>query len=342
MKHIAILEPAGAGDLVLAVPAIRALGRHYGGAALQLYVASANTTLAEVLFPDASLRPVDFPHLARDVTANAKGSADVGGLAKELDQFDVVFCLRDDAILQSLLAPLWTETEMVDGSRDVHATAAHRSAVCRQIPAYSRTALFSGTQVMWPRMIGHVGLSIAAAVPAGRWPTIRWTELALQLTAAGQFVSLIGSAGDEAELQFIAGVLGDRPHRVLQVEQQDYASFIHAVGEIDLVVGCDGPTAHLCALKKTVVSLFGPTAWRRCAPFGWSNLVISRELVCQPCLQPAAQTDGDLVHGCLTRECLASITVSQVLAAIHSGGVDFSAVRGVWVQKGTSHAYAGG
>lgn len=340
MTRIAILEPAGASDLVLAVPAIKALGRHYGMAALQLYVASANTALAEVLFPGAGLRPVDFPHLTPAAETEAAGG-NIAGLAKELDQFDVVFCLRDDPVLQALMAPLWTDTEIVDGSRDFHVTAAQRRAVCRQIPAYSRTSLFSGAQVMWPRQIGHIGLSIAAAVPASRWPTIRWTELALRLIAAGQFVSLIGSAGDEAELHLISALLSDRPHRVLMVDD-DYAAFIDAVDEIDLVVGSDGPTAHLCALKKTVVSLFGPTAWRRCAPFGWSNLVISRELVCQPCLQPAAQTDGDLVHGCLTRECLASITVSQVLAAIHSGGVDFSAVRGVWVQKGTSHAYAGG
>ena len=74
-SSIAILKPDHLGDLVLSVPAIRAVRARYRN--ITLFVASSSRPLAGFLFPDIEdIRSADLPHLARNGEAHAARYAD--------------------------------------------------------------------------------------------------------------------------------------------------------------------------------------------------------------------------------------------------------------------------
>lgn len=74
-----------------------------------------------------------------------------------------------------------------------------------------------------------------------------------------------------------------------------------------LLVSTDSGPMHLAAAVGTpVVALFGPTIPARTGPYGEQHVVIRKELSCSPCLRKQ----------CRTKECMASITVEEVFAAV--------------------------
>jgi heptosyltransferase-2 len=323
----AIVKPDHLGDLVLASPAIRAIS--YACAETTLFVSSGSLALARYLFPEISaFRTADFPYLARRPVANLP----VGALARELDPFETVFILRDDPVMQALARECKRRTVQVAGSIYAHESWSQKQAVSAVIGDYSRHELFSTRRIAWPSDIRRVGLCIAAGFPTNRWSHNQWFELALRLSEVGVTISLIGGPMEVADLRLLSHLLAPLPHETI-TGSSDLATFLAAIDQLDLVVAVDGGTAHLCSLRRPVCSLFGPSPWRRYAPFGAENVVITRDLVCSPCLQFSA----DEVNGCLTRECLAALGSREVALVVQSGGN--ARLRGFRVERGTSHRH---
>ena len=328
MSSAAIVKPDHLGDLVLASPAIRAIARHFRDVAL--FVGSGSAPLARFLFPEITdIRILDFPHLARKAVA----AVDVKGLAAQLNGADMVFCLRDDPVLRDVLGQVTAPSVMADGDHRVHDTALHKRAIIGTIGNYSRTRLFSGPPIPWPMIPWRIGLCIAAGFPTNRWTNALWAELATRLAAKGYEITVIGGPAEREELAFLSRLLAIPPVRTVE-GGNDFEAFLAAIDPVDLVIGTDGGTAHLCSLRKPVFSLFGSSPWRRYAPFGRNNVLLTRDEPCSPCLQFSAEE----VNGCLTRECMNRLSVQSVLSVIESNGMDFSQVRGAHVSRGTSHA----
>ena len=85
--------------------------------------------------------------------------------------------------------------------------------------------------------------------------------------ALGREQALAGPA-EVARLQVLGGAIrsaiGAAP--LVLVGGKDFGGFLRAVDEaVDLVVATDSGTAHLTALVRPVVSLFGGSPWRRFA-----------------------------------------------------------------------------
>jgi heptosyltransferase-2 len=177
-------------------------------------------------------------------------------------------------------------------------------------------------------------LCISAGYPTNRWANTHWLKLARLIAKRGIALTLIGGPGEGRDLRLISANLVDVRHKILE-GGSDFGRFFDGLHDIDLVIASDGGTAHLCSMKKPVLSVFGSSPWRRFAPFGWNNVVITRNLVCSPCVQFSTQE----INGCLTRECMAGITPEAVLAVATSNGLDFSMARGVHVCRGVSHRY---
>jgi hypothetical protein len=328
MSRVGILKPDHLGDLVLATPAIRAIAQHFGDPVL--YVGSPNVSLARFLFPRAEIRTVSFPHLAK----SGGGPLDVQRLANDLNQHRHVFCLRDDPVLRSIVDGLDTDVVTVQGSHETHETAIQKDAVCQRVPNYSRTSLFSGRPVLWPSALARVALCIAAGYPTNRWPNACWLELATALVDRGIEVTFVGGPGERKDLALLSASMGQLPHRIVH-GGADFAAFYAGLADVDLVIASDGGTAHLCSLAKPVLSIFGSSPWRRYAPFGWSNVLLTRDVPCSPCVQFST----DMVNGCLTRECINAIKPAQVVRVLESNGLDFSQVRGLKVVRGVSHMF---
>ncbi len=321
----AILKPDHLGDLVLASPAIRAISA--ASAEATLFVSSGSLALARHLFPEiATIRTADFPYLSRRPVPDLP----VGTLARELDPFDTVFILRDDPVMQALARECKGRTVLVPGSMHEHESWSQKQAVSTVIGDYSRRALFSPRPIAWPGEIRRVGLCIAAGFPTNRWSHSQWFELALRLAEAGMALSLIGGPMEVADLRLLSRLLAPLPHETIR-GGSDLAAFLAEIDRLDLVVAVDGGTAHLCSLRRPVCSVFGSSPWRRYAPFGAENVVITRDLVCSPCLQFSV----DEINGCLTRECLAALGPRAVAQVVVSAGN--ARPRGLRVERGTSH-----
>jgi len=327
-SSIAILKPDHLGDLVLSVPAIRAVRARYRN--ITLFVASSSRPLAGFLFPDIEdIRSADLPHLAR----NGEAHTPPGMLIDELNRFDHVLSLRHDTALHLLVSRLGVpRTSVGDGGHLVHESATQQRAAESLCGPYSRTRLFSGLPHEWPVAPRHVALCISAGFPTNRWATVCWAELGTRLGALGIRLTLVGGPVERDELRMLSRLLGHVPHDVL-VGSSDFAAFFAALEPVDLVIATDSGTAHICSLHKPVCSLFGSSPWRRYAPFGRGNVVVTREEPCSPCVQFSVTQ----LNGCLTRECLARIHPATVLRVVLSNGFDFSGVRGVRVERGASH-----
>jgi ADP-heptose:LPS heptosyltransferase/SAM-dependent methyltransferase len=334
MSTVAILKPDHLGDLVLSVPAIRAVQAACD--TVGLFVASGTRTLAHFLFPDIeAIHTADLRHLSRGGTAGTPHEA----LVEKLNEFDRVLVLRDDPVMREIAAQLRVPCEIASGDHLTHETSIQKQAAARLCGPYSRTLLFSGVPHAWPASPRHVALCVAAGFPTNRWANAQWTELALRLHAHGIRITLLGGPGERDDLRLLSRLLRKVEHDVI-VGGADFAGLFEALAPVDLVIATDGGTAHICSLRKPVCSIFGSSPWRRYAPFGRANVLVTRDEPCSPCVQFSARE----VNGCVTRECMARIEPAQVVKVVLSNGIDFSTVAGVRVERGASHRYevAGG
>lgn len=330
MTRVAVIKPDHLGDLVLSAPAIRATAACFGD--VTLFVASASQGLARFLFPAVGLRVVDFPHLAR----NGTGPIDADRLAAELDTFDLVLWLRDDPVMRAVCERVHTEQDIAAGGHLTHETAIQKRMLLRHVPNYSRTGMFAGGRIRWPRAIRSVGLCLAAGFPTNRWPNLYWLEIATRLAREGTALTLIGGPGEAKDLALMSKCLR-LPHRTV-IGGADFTAFLNEIRDLDLIVASDGGTAHICSLAKPVLSVFGSSPWRRYAPFGVENAVVTRDLYCSPCVQFSAED----VNGCVTRECLVGLAPGIVVDVLHEfkeAGTTSVPGHGIVVQRGTSHSF---
>jgi ADP-heptose:LPS heptosyltransferase len=326
---IAILKPDHLGDLVLAAPAIRAIRAKYDN--VSLFVASRSLALARFLFPDIpDVRGIDLRHLARRAV---EGDA-AATLPEELNRFDHVVCLRDDVVMRDIVARLTVSHTIVSSNDFVHETSLHKHAVDCITGPYSRTRLFSDMPPAWPARPRHVGLCVAAGFPTNLWATSRWRELASLLDGMDIELTLIGGPRERDELRVLSRLTRRIRHQVL-IGGDDFSGFLQALEPVDLIVATDGGTAHICSLRKPICSIFGPGPWRRYAPFGRDNVVLTREEPCSPCMQFSTTS----INCCVTRECMARIKPSSVMRVVASNGRDVAAAHGPRIELGVSHRY---
>lgn len=329
MRRVAILKPDHLGDLVLSVPAIRTIQAR--SQAVTLFVASGSVQLAGFLFPEIEdIRPVSFAHLSRHPVVGIE-PADA---ARLMDGFDFLFVLRDDPIMRAVAGHLSIDHAIASGGHLMHETAIQQRAVAAVLGAYSRSRAFSPAPIFWPGPPSHAALCLAAGFPTNRWPNAYWYDLAIALLSRGVALTLTGGPAERQDIALLSRLLRRLPHRVL-IGGADFGAFLDALDPVDVVIAADGGTAHLCSLRKPICSVFGSSPWRRYAPFGRDNIMLTRDEACSPCVQFSANQ----VNGCVSRECLALLRPAQVAAVLFSNGIDFSGISGVRIERGVSHRY---
>jgi heptosyltransferase-2 len=302
---LAIIKPDHLGDLVLSSPAIRAMGAQYPDTTL--FVASRSLALARALFPRITLRPLDFPHLAKH--------ADGLQTAIDFRAFDAVAILRRDGIISPGWASLRMERfVMYEDSHGVHQTILDYGVAREFVPPYEIDALFHGERADGIAAKAaadplKVGLSIGSGFYANTWPLVHWIELGRALRRQGREVTIVHGPADTAQAAILIDSI--KGARAL-AGGSDFGAFFDQVGELDLVVASDGGTAHLCSVAAPILSIFGPSPVRRYAPIGSWNRALTQLLSCSPCCQYAER----LVNGCLSVECMAGITPGDVLSAM--------------------------
>ncbi len=148
--------------------------------------------------------------------------------------------------------------------------------------------------------------------PVAKWETKQWPaeNFARLISALAQenIVAITGSPQDEGPVREILHQMGGESVKVLNLVGKTSLMELAGIFSVsDLVLSPDTGPMHLAAaVKAPLIALFGPTAPWRTGPYGNNPRIIRKGLPCSPCFKKK----------CRTMECMNSISVEEVLAAV--------------------------
>ncbi|MET8350354.1 glycosyltransferase family 9 protein [Micromonospora sp. NPDC005206] len=252
---ILVLRALGVGDLVTAVPALRALRVAYPGRELALAAPAWLAPLVDLvggvdrLVDTAGLDGPAWPGPAPQVAVNLHGRGPQSHrlLAAARPGRLLAFANTDAGFVDG---PPWAADEHeVDrwcGLLSWYDIPADRTDLALRRPEAPR--LPTGATVLHP----------GGKIPAKRWPAERFAALARALTDRGHRVLLTGSADERALAAGVADAAGLPPTAVL-AGRTDLGALAALVANARLVVSGDTGVAHLATGYGTAsVVLFGP------------------------------------------------------------------------------------
>lgn len=138
-----------------------------------------------------------------------------------------------------------------------------------------------------------------------RWPLERYADL-IRRTIQDKMgpVVIIWGPGEREEAHRLAAMAGEGAHLACQT---DIAQLYALLAECSVYIGGDTGTTHLAsAAQIPVVSLFGPTDFIVNRPYSRKSVIIRKDVPCSPCKNKT----------CRTRECLMNISVDEVFEAV--------------------------
>jgi ADP-heptose:LPS heptosyltransferase len=307
---LALVKPDHLGDFVLALPAIRALQAR--GFQPALFVSSRVAPLARHYFPDLELVTLDLPHLYRGSEMLDWPSAHraLGALRG----FDIVIFLRRDAFLTPQNFLVWTEYPLfIEDQADVHQAQGERAVISQIAGDYDIDRKFyDGLHVRFPEKARNIVFSIGSGFPSKKWSPLYWAELGQLLLSSGAEVKILCGLPERSEAALIARAAGLSDQRDVFVGTNDFRSLENWLEDADLVVAVDGGGAHLCSTRTAVLTIFGSSPFRKFAPIGRTNRIMTRELSCSPC----AGFNIRVINACVSRECLYGLRPKDVVSAI--------------------------
>lgn len=143
-----------------------------------------------------------------------------------------------------------------------------------------------------------IGLHPGARPPARRWPAGHFAALADALVRRFDArLVLTGGPGEEATAIAVAEQMHAKP--LILAGRTSLGGLAAVIAQLDLFVGNDTGPAHLaCAVETPSVTIFGPADPRRWAPLDTAHHTIVRHPVsCSPC----SYWDCPIDHRCLRR-----------------------------------------
>jgi hypothetical protein len=332
----AIVKPDHVGDLILAAPTVNRLEQLSSDAVL--FVSSHNTFLARHLFPHLEVRALNLTHLVKD--GNTRPLS-LSQLREMFASFNFVFVLRSDAVLnRTALQAVGRPTFFTAGHPEVHDTRSHAECLYRVIGPYDIDAYWPGRTLIWPFQISRVALVVGAGFPTNRWPAWYWARVAMLLQRRGRSVLLVGGPSEINLVTTIAQIAGLSSDHCFIGSSDNIQDMLNLLAECDVAVATDGGSGHLASLACPVLSLFTSSPYKRFAPFGRENRLVTLKLKCSPCMN----ADHRAVNLCLTHECSFGVLPETVLSALEATNspagvcIPLKDPYGAQLVFGTSHA----
>jgi heptosyltransferase-2 len=297
--------------MVLAAPAIAALQRRFPDPIL--YCHPRTLPLARHLFPDLRCRTVTLSHLDKD----RRLPHSLNPLTALTDELDLLISLRWDATIDRLLNE--SAVDFVTSGEEGFEThvAVEQCRVVAPFTGWYDLLESYHYELLAPQQPTprKIGLCISAGHSLNAWPLNHWLNLGERLHQRGYEIAVIGGPAEAARVRVLrealAGILGHEP--VSMIGSDDFETFLQrVVHETDLIIATDSGTAHLASLVRPVISLFGGTPWRRYAPLGSANVVISKLEPCSPC----RQFDRMSILTCHSQECLVNLSPRAVVRCL--------------------------
>ena len=261
MRELLVLRALGLGDLLVAVPALRALRRRYPTHRLVLAAPAALDPLARATgavdetLPTTSPESLDWAdRQPPDIVVNLHGVGPQSHRALDAT-------LPRQRI--GLRAPGWAGPDWADITR-VHRH--ERERWCAVVEAFGVCADPTDFALDGRVPGGDVVVHPGAGYGAKRWPADRFALVAARLECAGHRVVVTGSGPEVPLADDVARRAGLAADRVL-AGSTDIAGLMAVVAGAALVVCGDTGIAHLAtALGTPSVVLFGPEPPDRWGP----------------------------------------------------------------------------
>lgn len=296
-----VLRALQLGDLLVAVPALRAIRRALPDHRLVLATSGWLAPVVDLvgavddLLPVAALEePLPFTPGVVDVAVNLHGGGPQSAAA--VDALGARLTVRH-ALTAGDPGPAWIEDlhERVRWVRLVQAAGMPGDPVDVRIARPSAESPSPGATVV------HVG----AAFPSRAWPIDRFASVARALEDAGRHVVFSGSAGERPRALDAARLGGFGTDRVL-AGRMGLAEFAALIADAAVVVTADTGAGHLASAYGTPsVVLFGPVPPERWGPPPGPHIALTH----------AALRVGD-PFAATPDPALAAITPDEVLTAI--------------------------
>lgn len=319
LKSILIVKMSAIGDVIMSLPALKALRTKYPEAVIDWLVEPASADLL-VDHPDLDrLIILPRPEMRRLVKRGRLARATGIGAAyrRELTarEYDVVLDLQ--GLLKSA-AQVW----LARGRRKVGFDRTREKSywvLNEKIPAYDPerhallryldAAVYLGTEFPaespenyytpppWARaeadeLVGswvgdrpYLVLNPGAKWATKRWPLEHWVELARLIAADGRLFVITGGPDDAPAAEAIERQV--RPGEALNICGHTSLSMLAAVlaGSAAMVTADTGPMHLAAAVGAGGLALFGPTRPNRTGPFGGRFQILTPPVDCLGCLK---------------------------------------------------------
>ena len=260
VHRVVVLRALGLGDLLTAVPALRAVRRAHPDAQVTLAAPAGLRDLAlhtgavDDVVDTAPLAPLATSLHGADLAVNlhGRGPQSTALLAATSPGRLVSYGLPD--------GPRWTadEHEVVRWCRLLDESGVPADPADLLLEAPTVEPVVEGATVVHP----------GAAQASRRWPVQRWARVAAGLAAAGHDVRVTGGPGEHELAADVARGAGLGPDAVL-AGRTDLLGLAALVASARLLVSPDTGVAHLAtAFGTPSVVLFGPTPPGAVGPAG--------------------------------------------------------------------------
>ena len=335
VRHIAVIRALYLGDLLLAIPALRALRAHFAGAEITLiglpwaealqrrFAAYIDRFLAfpgyqgigETAYHPARTRRFIAAQRAYgyDLVIQMHGSGEASNpFALALGGRVTAGYYRDARPDELSLATRYPddEPEVTRNLGLARLVGCHWLEPTLEFPlleadhAEARALLLNQPDVTPATPL--IGIHASAKAPSRRWPPERFAAVADILAA--RFDAVIVLTGSDGDRDITRAIRRHMRHQPLDLAGKTSLGGLAAlIARMRLFIGNDSGPAHLAeAVGTPSVTLFGPTDPRRWASLDQRAHPIVREPVgCSPC----AYSDCPIDHRCLRR-----ITPAEVIA----------------------------
>lgn len=337
---ILILKPSSLGDVIHALPVLRLLRRHFPDSRIYWWI---ETNLAELFRDDPDVTDIfrferqrwwGLPRwvgLYRTIRAMRRERFDYVIDLQGLGRSAIIAWLANGETTIGLDNAREGNREGAVGIYDVRVPRSPPGthAVDRYLavlallgaPAHShfdwlprRDALALRLRQKWKLSPGRwVMLLPGARWDNKRWPAERFAETTRQLSM--EFHDLnFGILGSLADRDLAVAIQTANPGRVLDLTgQTSLVEMIEWIRLSDLVITNDtGPMHVAAALRRPLITIFGPTDPASTGPYGQRNSALQqRALPCVPCMKRKCRYHEPLA-------CLHSITPEQVVERARS------------------------
>lgn len=333
-RHVLVVRLGNVGDIVVAIPAFRALRALYPQAKLTLLTSptrrgapGAREVLANdpifddmiVYYEDESGHPDFLGLLRRRLLDSAVDLAIVlpnhmttlGNLAKFLALFAASGIRR--AAGCRLVEPVDFQGPQAD--RLIEIVSALGPASVPPFPwlTVSEADALAAKEMTDPANAPVIiGMHVGAQRPSNRWPVGRFVSLGrLLLEKPGRAIVLTGSAGEAGLTAAVARELGERC--VDLAGRTTLGQLAAVASRCRVFVSNDTGAMHMAyAVGTPVAVLFGgryfPKVWY---PYGEGHAVLRKEIECSPCLSESCPLYAE-------PECLARIDAKEAAHAVEA------------------------